>query len=104
MSGAPADVRALLREYVDSFEQLELLVLLRRERGDWPVPRAAAAIGATEETALEALRALAARGLVATGAGDAGTVWRYAPAEPRLDDAAAAIERGHADNRLDVVR
>jgi hypothetical protein len=97
------DIRALLGECVDSFEQLELLVLLRRERGAWSAERAAAAIGATEDVAADALRVLAARRLVAAGQGGE-PVWRYAPAEPRLDEAAAAIERSYADNRLDVVK
>lgn len=86
-------LRAFLVEHIESVAQLEALLLLRRERKPLPATTVARALYVPEAAAVEELRALATRGLVA--AEDGG--WRYAPATPaaaaRVDELAATYAR-----------
>lgn len=98
------DVRALLYEHIESYEQLETLLLLRRERHEeWTAERLAARLHVGIELVERALADLRASGLVtATGAGSARFV--YSPASSGLDTAAGRLDREYAERPLLVIR
>jgi hypothetical protein len=61
----PDDVRQFLREYIHSYEHLEVLVRLAGAPGEpWSAERVAADVPTSVQTADEALRHLAGRGVL----------------------------------------
>lgn len=91
--------RELLATRVESFEKLELLSLACSERTVWTVRAAAARLRLGEPQIDVALQELEAAGLLGRDA----TGYRYAPARPELDDAAAELCRLYAEDRLLIV-
>jgi hypothetical protein len=101
----PEDVRALLREHIESYEQLEVLLLLRRERyEEWTVAAIAARLQVRDELIGSALEGLEAAGLmVVTGAASAAH-FAYRPATPGLDAAAGRLDREYAERPIRVIQ
>ncbi len=95
----PTRVRRPLATRIDSLEQLEGLVLLRRD----VVPRTCAdlaqAIGVSERAMARALDGLAKQGLVAVE----GKQWRYAPATPELVEDVGALADEYATRPIEVM-
>ena len=107
MSGTedlPPDVRALLHEHIESYEQLEALLLLRRERFEqWTSEGLAARLRIRAELAQTALGGLQTAGLVGiTGAGPAH--FAYRPANAGLDAAVGRLEREYAERPILVIQ
>jgi hypothetical protein len=99
------DVRALLHEHIESYEQLEVLLLLRRERHeDWTVATLAARLHIREELIASALRGLRIGGLaVATGAASEPR-FAYRPASSGIDEAAGRLEREYAERPIRIIQ
>ena len=99
------DVRALLHEHIESYEQLEVLLLLRRERHeDWTVAALAARLQIREELVASALRGLRIGGLaVATGAASQPR-FAYRPTSSGLDAAAGRLEREYAERPIRIIQ
>jgi hypothetical protein len=107
VSGAndlPDDVRELLHEHIESYEQLETLLLLRRERyEEWTVEALAARLHVHAELVETALAGLEAGGLVkATAAAPAR--FAYRPTSSRLDAACGRLEREYAERPILVIQ
>jgi hypothetical protein len=69
-SDVPSDVRRLLHDCVETYDQLEILNLLAQAQdGGWTAARAADALGVAEPAAAEALAALAGAGVLVETAG-----------------------------------
>ncbi len=101
----PEDVRAMLHEHVESYEQLEVLLLLRRERyEEWTVTGLAARLHVREELVDSALEGLRRAGLVAiTGAAPAPR-FVYRPASSGLDAAASRLDREYAERPIKIIQ
>lgn len=99
LDGLPADVRRLLAKRIESLEQLEVLLVLRRDGVARTCVELAHMLGASEDATARALAALAAQGLVAVD----GTRWSYAPATDALRDDVRALADYYVSRRLDVV-
>lgn len=101
----PEDVRALLHEHIESYEQLEVLLLLRRERyEEWTLEALAARLHVREELIGSALEGLEAGGLVAaTGAAPAPR-FAYRPASSGLDAAAGRLDREYAERPIRIIQ
>lgn len=100
----PEDVRALLHEHIESYEQLETLLLLRRERhGEWTGRAVAERLRVREELIETGLASLEASGLVQS---DGGTSARFAyrPASPRLETAVGRLEREYAQRPILIIQ
>jgi hypothetical protein len=83
-------VRALLRDHIESYEQLEMLLLLRgRPNGTWNLGELAERLHAPSEELEQGLRGLEAAGCIAQRT-PGGDVFRYAPRDALQ---AAAIDR-----------
>ena len=107
MSGAdelPPDVRALLHEHIESYEQLEALLLLRRERFEqWTSEGLAARLRIRSELVQTALTGLQSAGLVGiTNAGPAR--FAYRPASAGLDAAVGRLEREYAERPILIIQ
>jgi hypothetical protein len=100
----PEDVRALLHEHIESYEQLEVLLLLRRERyEEWTSEGLGARLHVRAELIETALAGLKNGGLVeATSA--APTRFAYRPASSGLDAAVGRLEREYAERPILIIQ
>lgn len=108
-SNLPEDVRRLLHEHIDSYEQLEILLLLRRERYEaWTPDALAARLHLGEALIGPALAALNTAGLIGTAAasGSATQPLRYAyrPASSGLDATVGILEREYAERPVSIIK
>ncbi len=103
-SDLPDDVRALLQEHIESYEQLETLLLLRRERyEEWTVEGLATRLRVQAELIGPALAGLEASGLVGT-IGQAPPRFAYRPASSGLDIAVGRLEREYAERPILIIQ
>jgi hypothetical protein len=99
---AREDLQRFLFDHVESYEELELVVLLRRQRErDWSASEAASELRLTTHAALAGLEALEQRGLVVKGA-LAGS-FRYAPCSLEAAARLAQLDEFYRSQRLSVV-
>jgi predicted ArsR family transcriptional regulator len=99
------DVRALLHEHIESYEQLELLLLLRRERHEESTVAALAArLHIREELVAAALQALEAGGLVAITGTAPEVRFAYRPASSGVDAAAGRLQREYAERPIRIIQ
>jgi hypothetical protein len=97
------NAKALLRDHIESFEQLEILLLLRR-RGADTVDSDAIAIELKLDfdTVTEVLGHLC-RGHLAARVGGEARLFRYSADRPGMDAAVSNIAQSYAENRLEVI-
>lgn len=100
MSGIPDDVRAFIQAHIDSVEQLEVLLLLRRESTRaWTGDEVARELRINPISTGSRLSNLHQRTLLAEEAGR----YRYAPRHPELDRAVSGLARAYAEMRVSVI-
>ena len=100
----PEDVRALLHEHIESYEQLEVLLLLRRERyEEWTAEALAARLRVRGELVRSALEGLKASGLV-VATGVAPSRFAYRPASSGVDAAAGRLDREYAERPIRIIQ
>jgi hypothetical protein len=99
------DVKALLRDRIESFEQLEILLLLRRMHGDTLAPNAVERelnLGSIDVA--KALEDLCRGNLIEVRAGGEAPLFIYGPGTPRLEAAVNDLAKAYDDNRLEVMK
>lgn len=102
----PDDVRALLSERIESYEQLEILLALERARGAEKTSDELSTTLRVGSALVEpALRALESRGLI----GRRSTTehephYLYMPATAALDGAVQALARAYAEQPIPVIK
>jgi hypothetical protein len=98
-----ADVKNFIDAYIDSVEQLEILLLVRSaSRLEWSARRVSEAIRTSEPSAAGHLANLAERGiLMATS--ESPILYRYAPSSDSLDKAIANLSSAYAGFRFRVI-
>lgn len=108
----PDDVRALLRERIESYEELETLLALERVRGIGKTADELSSAVHVQIALIErALRSLEARGLIerrvepaAGGVPRRAPDYRYAPAGPELDRAVQALAKAYAEQPIPIIK
>lgn len=102
----PENVRDLLRDRIESYEQLEILLALERVQGAAKTPEELSAALRIGLSLVEpALRALESRGLVThTDAAQSGPGYSYAPQSSALDGAARALARAYAEQPIPIIK
>jgi len=104
-SSLPADVQAFLQDRMESYEQLEILLLLRSRPSD---PWAASAVGSElhmpESVAEQALKALCRHGLLSVAVSPVTLLFRYRPESAELAALVEKLAEAYADHRIEVVR
>jgi hypothetical protein len=100
----PEEVRRFILETINSVEQLEVLLLLRREADrDWTAAAVGQAISTSTAAAAMRLSDLAGRGfLTATQAGG-DTTYRYAAAAPERERLVDLLATTYAERRVAVI-
>jgi hypothetical protein len=100
----PDDVQAFMQDYVDSYEELEVLLLAHRTCDQW---RSAAAIaeqlplpGISAETA----EVLVTRGLLSVQTTEIGPIYTFAPADPVLEAAVTRLAQWYTSAPLAVMK
>ena len=93
------DVRTLLFERVQTYEQLDTLLLLYRKPGDWSATTVANALGIDTESARSALIDLEDSDLLSSNGGN----YRFAAKTKALDDCTAALSVAYEQSRLAVI-
>ena len=101
----PQDVQVLLFQDVQTFEQLESLLLLRGDpTTEWSAGDVGARLGMREDLAVEALEKLAATGLVAATGSAPALRYRYSPASRTLDDTTGRLASAYESHRFEILR
>jgi len=103
----PEDVKGLLRDYIESFEQLEILLLLHRRRDDtWTPDSVASALSMNmdPDDAEAALQDLCRRSLVDVRVDGAEQCYRYRQSAPGLEATIHALSEGYEEHRLEVIK
>jgi hypothetical protein len=95
----------LLREHVETYEQLEVLLLLHRDRNrTWNADAAGTALSLSPEAAADALDHLYGRGLLAMAPSGSARLFRYALTRGHTDEAVARLAREYGENRLEIIK
>ena len=97
------ELRAFLYSCIDTIEQLEALVLLRRSGQPWTTRAVAAELGLTDVQTRAYLETLTARGLLAARAGNEVT-YKFEPRTPELTRYAALVADAFSTSRGAVLR
>jgi hypothetical protein len=98
----PEDVERFLDTHLDAFEQLEVLLFLRRQARAVDLESLAGALGMDREACEEACRHLAKRGVV-RATGDP-PVFAYAPSRPEDVRTVDALAKLYAEDRVVVIQ
>jgi hypothetical protein len=101
----PADVQRFLREYVESLEQLEILVLLRRRLDRaWSALEVADELRIRESVAEEELRRLCDRGVLITPDPTSSELFRYGPTSETLAVMTQRLVETYDAQRVAIMR
>ena len=104
-SELPEDVREFLRHRIVSFEQLEVLLLLRRERaGRWDVASLSARLRISETLIVTALGGLVASGLVRPWPQDEPAQYLYGVENEHLDATIGSLETTYRKQPIQIIR
>lgn len=99
------ELGAFLRERVESFEQLEILLLLHREQNEsWTDATVAAELRLAQGLAADALDHLCRGNLLDVRVGKESLLFRYAAGTPDLMVAVDHLARAYRERRIDVLR
>lgn len=104
MSPLPENVASLLRERIESFEQLEVLLLVRGERErNWTAESVSKILKINVAIAAEALDHLCRKNLLDVRVGNEQLIFRFAPATAALEGDVTALAQVSIDRRVDVM-
>jgi len=96
-------VRAFLRDYIDSFESLEILLLLRRERTVCTAEELCRRLKTRAPLIDDALASLARARLVNTDQ-NALALYVYADEDPARDGIVGSLERVYRDEPIKIMQ
>lgn len=97
-------VRVFLRDYIDSFESLEVLLLLRRERSVCTAEELCTRLKARAPLIDDALASLVRARLVITTDQNALTLYAYADEHLVQDAIVGLLECAYRDERLQIMQ
>jgi hypothetical protein len=99
----PDEVKQFIETYIDSVEQLEILLLLHRAPNvDWSARRVSEALCTNESSAANRLVHLAARGVLVT-TGESPILYRYAPTPSSLDKTISSLAGLYVHFRVRII-
>lgn len=101
----PADVGTLLFEHIESYEQLEILLLLQQNRGaDWTAARLCGHLKISDEMVAESLTVLQNGGLVIRRTELAPIAYAYAPVSLALEETVSRLAAAYSQRPLSIIR
>lgn len=99
------DVKSLLYDFIESFEQLGILLLLHRKRGEaWTPGAVAAELNLDTDAAKKALEHLCRRHLVEVSGEKAAARFMYHPGSPGMEAAVRGLAEAYEENLLEVMQ
>ena len=98
------DVRALLRDHIDSFECLEVLLLLRREGAAWTAEELSARLNIRAPLLADALASLARARLVNTEDRGSTALYTYAREHLIQDAVVGSLDCAYRDEPTEIMR
>lgn len=100
----PKNVHAFLRDCVESYEQLELLIFLREHAAlEWPVSGIAGRVRVPPDELDDAIRGLVAAGCIAERTEPPRAI-RYAPRDEGQSEAIDALAAAYAQRPLAIIK
>lgn len=102
--GVPDDVRALLRERIGSYEQLEILLTLCEEPDGGTAEALSSRLHIPLPLTASTLTELQARGLVRLETVAAGTRYVYEPATPALEATVSRLAKAYAEHTIAIIK
>jgi hypothetical protein len=104
-SPIPEKVRLFLREEIQTYEQLEALLLLHRDRDrTWSIDAAGAELNISSAALTTALDHLCRRGLLRQMGAGSRSFFQYGPMSPNADEAVQLLARTHKGSRLEIIK
>jgi hypothetical protein len=100
----PEDVRAFLSEHIQSYEQLEILLLLRREKMDWTAQRLSSHLKISPSLTEAALSELHSRGLVDSPLGASQVRYTGGSRLPDLEVTMGRLASVYAARPIEIIR
>jgi predicted transcriptional regulator len=98
------EVRAFLRDYVDSFESLDVLLLLRRERTAWTAEELCMRLKTRPPLIDDALASLVRARLVNTSDQGVRTLYTYTDRDSARDVIVGSLERVYRDEPIQIMQ
>lgn len=98
------EVRVFLRDYIDSYECLEVLLLLRRERTAWTTEALCTRLKTHAPLIDDALASLVRSKLVSAGGQNMLTSYRYVVEDCAKDAIVGSLERAYRDEPATIMR
>ena len=98
------DVRALLRDYIDSFECLEVLLLLRREGAAWTAEELSARLNIRAPLLADALASLVRARLVNITDQKSPVPYTYAREHPVQDAVVGSLDRAYREEPIAIMQ
>jgi len=103
--GVPAHVAALLRDHIDSYEELQVLLLLRSRTGvRWRIRELSERLKLAPELVTAALRSLQAHRLAASDGDDSDPQFEYRPEPPERDAAVAVLSSTYDEQPVEIIK
>jgi hypothetical protein len=100
----PKDVRDFLREHIESYEHLEILLLFQAHpEKSWSSNSVAAELHVPGTIAEEALRFLCREALLGVEVGARAIRFKYAPRSPELAAQVKGLLRAYSEQRIEIM-
>src|SRR5665213_1412496 len=100
----PEDVRTFLSERIESYEQLEILLLLRRQNTGWTVQRLSSHLKISPSLTEAAVADLLSRGLVDSPLGPSQVRYTGGSRGPELEVTIARLADVYAARPIEIIR
>ena len=97
------EVRVFLRDYIDSYEGLEVLLLLRRERTGWTSEALCTRLNATETLIDRTLATLVRARLVNASGQPAPFSYSYADEDAARDATVCALAQAYREDPVQII-
>jgi hypothetical protein len=98
------DVRALLRDYIDSFECLEVLLLLRREGAAWTAEELSARLNIRAPLLDDALASLVRARLVESNHRNSPALYTYAHERPIQNAVVGSLDCAYRQEPIEIMQ
>jgi hypothetical protein len=97
------ELLAFIRQHIHSVEQLEMLLLVRREKGDWTPEKVSEEMRTALPSAFDRLADLEQRGLLVSHRNGTGPAYRYAPKSGELEQIVSSLADAYAERKYTII-
>jgi predicted transcriptional regulator len=101
----PQNVQILLRDHIESYEQLELLLLLRAERGfSWSEEALSGRLRISTSLVSQALAGLRSGGFVAASANQGESRYTYVPQSDTVETSIDRLSTAYREQPMPIIK